>query len=290
MTLPTFIVIGVAKAGTTSFYRYLDRHPQIYMYRDKGTNFFGWEDARAWRWTDEGEPPKLQHFHVKTFHDYEAAFADATDEIAIGEVSPQYFRSPTAAQRIREAIPDVKVVVTLRNPAERAFSGFLMRTRRGERVSNVYEELTPAASHVREGFYYERLKRYFDAFPRERIKIYIFEEFKRNPALTMTDLFDFICVDPDFVPDTSPRYNPANVPKSRIVNRLLYNPLLIRAAKAALPQGGHGIAARVRRLNLSPPPKLPHELRAKLLQLYREDILKLETLLDRDLAIWLESA
>jgi len=288
MTLPTFIVIGVAKAGTTSLYRYLDEHPQIYMYRNKGTNFFGWEDARAWRWTDEGEPPRLRHFHVKTVQDYVAAFADAAEGMAIGEVSPQYFRSPTAAQRIREVIPDVKLVASLRNPAERAFSGFLMRTRRGEQVKSAREELTSEASHVREGFYFTRLKRYFDAFPRDQIKVYLFEEFKRDPGRTMADLFAFVGVDANFTPDTAPQYNPANVPRSRVVNRLIYHPAFIKTTKAILPPAAYSFARRVRQLNLSPPPRLRDDLRSELLEMYRDDIAKLEELLQRDLTIWRE--
>nr|MBA2707175.1 sulfotransferase [Gemmatimonadaceae bacterium] len=253
---------------------------------NKGTNFFGWEDARAWRWTDEGAPPRLRHFHVKSLEDYAAAFADAADGMAVGEVSPQYFRSPTAAERIHEVIPKVKLVASLRNPAERAFSGFLMRTRRGEPVKTAREELTSGASHVREGFYYERLKRYFDVFPRNQIKVYVFEEFRGDPARTMADLFSFVGVDARFAPDTSPQYNPANVPRSRIVNRLLYHPAFIKTTKAVIPRAGHDFAKRVRQLNLSLPPKLADDLRSDLLEVYRDDIAKLEGLLDRDLSIW----
>ncbi len=290
MTLPNFMIIGVAKAGTTSLYRYLDQHPQVFMCPEKGTNFFGYEDARAWKWTDEGEPPLLQHFQVKTFEAYEAMFAGATDEIAIGEVSPQYFRCPTAARRIHDRIPDVKLVASLRNPADRASSGFLMRTRRGEAVKSFYEELTPEASHVREGFYYKRMKRYFDIFPRHQIKIFFFEEFKKDPAKVVVDLFDFLGVDTNFVPDTSTRHNPAGVPKSRLLNRLFFDPTLIRIAKSVLPESLQRIAKRVQQQNLKAPPKFPADLRAKLLDLYREDILKLEALLDRDLSIWLDGA
>ena len=289
MTLPTFIVIGVAKAGTTSFYRYLDQHPQVFMYPEKGTNYFGYEDARDWRWDDEGEPPLLRHFHVRTFVEYEAAFAGATDEIAVGEVSPQYFRCPTAAERIGATIPEVKLIANLRNPAERAFSGFLMRTRRGERVGSPEQELTAESSHVRESFYFTRMKRFFDAFPREQIKVYVFEEFKRDPGKTMEDLQGFIGVDAGFRPDTSPAYNPANLPRSRVLNRLFYQPTVIRTAKAILPDRLQGAAKQVRRLNLSPPPKLSAGLRADLLALYRDDIHRLEELLGRDLSIWLES-
>lgn len=290
MTLPTFIVIGVAKAGTTSLYRYLDQHPQVFMYAEKGTNYFGYEDARAWKWHDEGEPPLLRNFHVRTFEEYEEAFAGATDEVAIGEVSPQYVRCPTAAERIRERIPDVKLIANLRNPAERAFSGFLMRARRGEHVGSARQELTAESSHVRESFYHTRMKRFYDAFPREQIKVYIFEEFRRDPQRTMEDLHGFIGVDTSFAPDTSPRHNPANVPKSRSLNRLFYHPKAIRTAQAVLPVRVHGLAKQVRKLNLRPPPTISPELRADLLALYRDDILRLEVLLERDLSIWLESS
>lgn len=290
MTLPTFIVIGVAKAGTTSLYRYLDQHPQVFMYPEKGTNYFGYEDARDWRWDDEGEPPLLRNFHVRTFEEYEAAFSGATNELAIGEVSPQYFRCPTAAQRIQERLPDVKLIANLRNPAERAFSGFLMRTRRGERVGSPEKELSAESSHVREGFYYRRMKRFYDAFPREQIKVYVFEEFKRDPGHVMRDLHGFIGVDPDFEPDTAPRYNPANLPRSRSLNKLFYHPTVIRTAKAIVPSRMQGAAKGVRKLNLSAPPKLSSDLRAQLLELYRDDIVRLEGLLERDLSVWLEAS
>ena len=291
MALPSFIVIGVAKGGTTSLYRYFDQHPQVYMHPDKGTNYFGWEDARNWQWWDEGDAPRaLHHFKAKSLDEYEAAFAGATDELAIGEVSEHCLRSPTAARRMRELLPDVKVIASLRNPAERAFSGFLMRTRRGEPVGTAYEELTPTASHVKEGFYYTRLKRYFDEFPREQLKIFLFDDFRRDTAGIMAELFDFVGVDASFTPDTSSRYNPANVPKSRLVNRVFYHPRVMRTAKTVIPVSAHGLAKRARQLNLRTPPTLPDDLRARLLEIYREDILRLEELLERDLSIWLGPA
>jgi hypothetical protein len=291
VTLPSFIVIGVAKGGTTSLYRYFDQHPQVYMHPDKGTNFFGWEDARNWQWWDEGDAPRgLHHFKAKTLEEFEAAFAGATDELAVGEVSPQYLRSPTAAQRMRETLPDVQVIASLRNPAERAFSGFLMRTRRGEPVQTAYEELTPTASHVKEGFYYTRLKRYFDEFPRQQLKIFLFDDFRRDPAKMMAELFGFVGVDASFVPDTTSKHNPANVPKSRLANRVLYHPRVIRTAKTVIPLPAYGLAKRARQLALKEPPTLPDDLRARLLEIYREDILKLEALLERDLSVWLAPA
>jgi hypothetical protein len=213
-------------------------------------------------------------------------FAGAKDELAIGEVSPQYIRCPTAAQRIRERIPHVKLVASLRNPADRAFSGFLMRTRRGEAVDSFYKELTAQSSHVKEGFYYHRLKRYLDLFPREQLKIYLFEEFKKDAGRIVKELFGFLGVDTRFALDTSVRHNPGAVPKFRLLNRLLYSPALARIARSLFP-GVKGPLKHVRQLNLNPAPKLPGDLRAELVRIYREDILRVQELLDRDLSIWL---
>jgi hypothetical protein len=253
----------------------------------KATNYFGYEDARDWKWSDEGEAPLLRNFPVRTFEEYEASFAGATNEPVIGEVSPQYFRCPTAARRIHDCLPNVKLVLSLRNPAERAFSGFMMRTRRGEAVRGFQEELTLESSHVKEGFYYRRLKRYLDLFPREQIRIYLFEEFKKDPASMIRDLYGFLGVDTKFTPDTSVRHNPGAVPKVRWLNRLFFHPTLINVTKSMVPEGLHSRLKQVQQLNLRTTPKLPAELRAELLQLYRDDILQLESLLDRDLSIWL---
>jgi len=288
MTLPTFIVIGVAKGGTTSIYRYLDQHPEIFMCPDKGPNFFGYEDARDWKWHDEGEPPLMRHFKVATLEEYERLFDGVTNERAVGEVSPQYFRCPTAARRIHDVIPEAKLVASLRNPADRAFSGFLMRTRRGEVVGDAHSELTPQSSHVKEGFYFQRMKRYYDLFDREQIKIYLFDDFKRGPGDLIRDLFGFLGVDTGFEPDTTVRHNPANVPKSALLNRILYQPRVIRGVKAVLPARLEKVAKRLRQRNLRPAPSFPPDLRATLLDLYQDDIHRLEELIERDLSAWFE--
>jgi hypothetical protein len=185
-------------------------------------------------------------------------------------------------------MPTVKVIASLRNPAERAFSGFLMRTRRGGPVRSVQEELTSNASHVHEGFYYARMKRYFDVFPPEQIKVYLFDDFKRDSTSIMKDVFEFVGVDRDVDLDTTAKHNPANVPKSRLLNRAFYHPNVIRTTKSVLPERAYGLAKRVRQLNLRPPPTLSSELRAELIRIYRDDIVRLEELLGRDLSVWLE--
>ena len=288
MTLPNFIMIGVAKAGTTSFFHYLDEHPQVYMTPIKATNYFGYEDARDWKWQDEGEAPMLRNFPVHTMEEYEAAFSGANGETAIGEASPQYFRCPTAAQRIHDALPHAKLILSLRNPAERAFSGFMMRTRRGEAVRGFHEELlTLDFSHVKEGFYYDRLKRYLDLFPREQMKIYLFDDLKKGASDLIRDLYGFLGVDTDFNPDTSVRHNPGAVPKVRWLNQIFFNPRLIGLTKAIVPESFQEGLKKVQQMNLKPMPKLTPNMRADLMKFYRDDVHKLETLIDRDLSVWL---
>ena len=287
MTLPNFIVFGVAKSGTTSIHRYLEQHPEIFMCPIKASNFFGYEDALDWHWKDEGDPPSLAYFHAKTLAEYEALFDGVTNEKAVGEVAPQYFHCPTAAQRIHDTIPNVKLAVSLRNPADRAFSGFLMRTRRGDAVRDYFEELGPESSHVKESFYYRRLKRYFDIFPKEQIKVYIFEEFKQDPSKAMMDLLEFLGVNTSWMPDTSVRYNPGAIPKIRWLNKLFYHRTLIDITQMILPKRLRMMGKRIRERNLRSAPKLPPQLRAELMKLYREDILKVEELIGRDLSIWL---
>jgi hypothetical protein len=103
-------------------------------------------------------------------------------------------------------------------------------------------------------------------------------------------LFDFLGVDTNFMPDTSIKHNPAAIPKNRLLNRLFYDPALIRVSKAMLPERVQVLAKDIQQQNLKPAPKLPPDLRAELLDIYREDIFNLESLLDRDMSIWLNGA
>ena len=168
MTRPNFIIIGVAKAATTSLHHYLDQHPQVFMSPVKETNFFACDETCGGRCLRAEDAPGPPRFRVRTLEAYEALFAEVGDEIAIGETSPRYFDCHTAPQRIQRCMPHVKLVASLRNPADRAFSGFLMRVRKGRTEMGVREALTPESHHVREGFYYPSLKRYFAVFPRDQ--------------------------------------------------------------------------------------------------------------------------
>ncbi len=140
--LPTFFLVGAPKAGTTSLYHYLDQHPQVYMSAIKEPHVFAAEvreenfdpelrrgiarDTRGVREFLSGSMRRKRFSGiVADWEGYLRLFADAGAELALGEASACYLWSPTAAERIAGRIPDAKILVMLRNPAERAFSQYL---------------------------------------------------------------------------------------------------------------------------------------------------------------------
>src|SRR5215210_5286768 len=136
LTLPNFIIVGAAKAGTTALYWYLSEHPAVYMSPVKETFYFayGVDEAGRLLYGD----PEVHRFPVKTLREYEALFAAAGDASAIGEASPIYLECPQSAGRIRELIPAARIVASLRQPVDRAYSDYIMYLRRrGRRLDPV---------------------------------------------------------------------------------------------------------------------------------------------------------
>ena len=110
MTLPNFIVIGAAKAGTTALYWYLSEHPGVFMSPVKETNFFAYgRDAQGNLLYGD---PAVHHFPIQTMVEYQELFARAGTAAAIGEASPIYLECPQAADRIRAAIPSVRIIAS----------------------------------------------------------------------------------------------------------------------------------------------------------------------------------
>jgi hypothetical protein len=140
------------------------------------------------------------------------------------------------------------------------------------------------------GLYYAQLRRYFDRFDANQIKVYFYEDFKANSMRLLQDIFRFLGVDETFVPDMSVRYNVSGIPKSKRLYALVSrrNSLFKIVLRPFLP-------ARLRKrwmANLRGRylvrSSLPADVRRELVQEYRGDILKLEGLVQRDLSMWLE--
>lgn len=121
-----FIVIGAQKAGTTSLFHYLRAHPRIHIPLVKEIGFFSSE--RKFR--------KGVAWYLKQF-------ADVHPQQIVGDVSPQYMAHPAAPARIHGLFPDTRLIAILRNPVDRAHSGYRMAVRRGGEKRTVEQALSP---------------------------------------------------------------------------------------------------------------------------------------------------
>src|SRR3954452_18181658 len=137
MTMPNFLILGAAKAGTTALYHYLKQHPEVCMSEIKETNFFALM-GKPLDFRGPGDDEHINRFSVTTWGDYQSRFPDRTDARAVGEASPLYLYSPDAPGRIARWMPKAKLVVILRDPVARAYSAFLHLVRGGRGTVRVF--------------------------------------------------------------------------------------------------------------------------------------------------------
>lgn len=302
MSLPNFLFIGTGKAGSTSLYYYLNEHPDIYMSPVKETNFFSYEGGRP-SFCGPGDRSSISHnTTITTIQDYKANFAGAGQASAIGEVSPSYLYMPEACGRIKHYLPDAKMIVILRNPADRAYSNFQHKVRDNmepnldfaqvidEEKTRIAESWSPSWHFVENGFYAAQLTRYFDLFDKNQFKVYLFEDWLSDQLGVYKDILEFIGVDDSFVPNLNTKYNISGKPKSKTLNSILTQPNPVKSLlKPMIPDALRSkMAATLLRSNLERLPKLSPSTREKLIDIYRDDILQLQDLINRDLSHWLE--
>ena len=292
MTFPTFLVIGAAKAGTTALYWYLSEHPDVFMSPVKETNFFayGVDEAGRLLYGDA----EHHRFPIRTRAEYERLFDDAGGAVAIGEASPIYLECPQAAARIRELLPDARLLCILRHPVDRAYSDYQMFLRARDRRLDPATDLGGSAAWARPdshwmqiGRYHAQLARYYDRFPRDQIHVLLFDDLQRDPLASVQQVYQFLGVDPEFRPDFETPHNVGGMPASVFLERLLRNGSLRAAVSPLVPRRAVNWARRVRARNMQKAPTLPAELRQELTAECRADILKTGELIDRRLDHWL---
>jgi hypothetical protein len=271
--LPNFLIIGAAKAGTTSLYDWLRQHPDVYMPKLKEPKFFAYDPER----TDVEYP-------VTTLQDYAALFEGATQR-AIGEASPHYLSSSPAMLKIRETLPRARLIAALRDPAERAFSVYQMNLRNlGRNRAVPFAEALESDVNLRQG-YAKYLERWFGVFDRAQFRIVLFEEIARAPLETVRGLFGFLGVDEGFRPALGVS-NPGGLPRVKLVHDLLNHPT-VRGIGRALPEPLVARARALRASNLRRQGMTPDERRLAA-AFFRDDVLKTQDLIGRDLSAWLK--
>jgi len=315
MREPNFFIVGAPKAGTTSLYHYLDQHPDIYMSPLKEPAYFSFElrpenfeasrRAHVRRLVEDVRhyvhgpmEQKRANGIVCEWEDYMRLFAAATTQRAIGEATVSYLWSKTAAAEIASRIPQAKIIMVLRAPPERAFSQYLQGLSDGILTQPFQDYVRASLRDSREclsvykpfleiGFYAEQVQRYLAHFPREQVGIWIYEETKGRPREFMREVLEFLEVDSAFIPDTSKRYLEPRVPRMIKPNKLLRYVRLLQISKRFIPSPIKSVALKalyrpIGSVNMDP------KDRALMLDFYRNDIHKLETILGRDLSAWLD--
>lgn len=313
--LPNFFIVGAPKAGTTSLYAYLEQHPQVYLSPLKEPSYFAFE-MRLENFSEEMRPRIAREIRaleeylsgdmrekrfgglVSSWEDYLKLFRHVSDEIAIGEATPIYLWSETAARNIAARIPHARIIINLRNPVDRAYSqylqmltsGLIRRSFREQIDANLrcenkqFGTLWPLLEF---GRYFEQVKRYLNEFPRPQIHISFYEDLERAPGLLVADLFAFLGVEAAFAADVTHRHHEPRVPKLAGAAYYLKKWHIWSYLRHLAPES---LRPRLRSLALRSRASLAMEPadRAFLTDYYRDDVRKLEALVNCDLSSWLD--
>jgi hypothetical protein len=278
---PNLFVVGAAKAGTTSLWWYLDKHPEIHMSKVKEPHFFS-----------RGGMHRLAT-PVKDPERYARLFARGARRRYRGEASPSYLSDPETPDRIKAAVPDARIVVSLRDPVERAWSNYLMWAQKGFEHRS-FEEALEQEFATREpdvfvhpppyfyrGLYAEPVERYLDAFDGAALVLF-FEEFVADVRGAMGRIFEWLGLDP--TPAASLLEEPVfpyQVPRNVLARVVLRTPGSHRVGDAVLR--GRTRAWAQRALLRRDKPVLDSETRRMLRERYAPHDDRLRALLGRSL-------
>jgi Sulfotransferase domain len=261
--LPTFLLVGAMKSGTTSLIRYLGGHPDVFTL-DREVSFFD-------RWWDRGVDW------------YRSQFAGAGGEAAVGESSPGYLYLPEPGPRMAQVVPDAQLVAILRDPVDRAYSHYWHNRTRGHEELPFLDALDaeaeregPAPRRLRyayagAGRYAEQLERLAERYPREAIEVVLFEDLRADPAAVLAGVFRFLGVDDAVVPEG------IHQAENRFVT---YRSMRLRRPIRRLPGPLRRVAGRLN-VRYSSYPSLSAEDRASVAARFEKDNLALAEWLGR---------
>ena len=194
MRLPTFVIAGTQKGGTTSLAAVLRQHRQVHICRPKEVHFFDRHFKRGLEWYAEQFSPRDHH-------------------LQIGEATPAYLDDHVARKRITRTFPDLKVVILLRNPVDRAYSHYWHKRRLGDEPLATFEEAVAAEperlatagprprnrlrhAYVDRGHYMDRIDPFVAAHGREQVHVMLLDDLVDRPGRTLRHLLNFLEVNP----------------------------------------------------------------------------------------------
>jgi len=278
-TWPNFFIVGAPKAGTTSLYAYLKDIPGIYMSPIKEPNYFS-----------VGTHFKPSKKPIRDKKKYLRLFEKVKDEKIIGEASPSYLSDPEAPKLIHQIVPDARILISLRDPVERAYSSYLTNVRRGrikksfsqQMENTLSNEILPSETKLTRGLYFNLVQRYLDIFGQKQVKIIIFEEFIKNPKIFIEEILEFLEYNKPLETFENKVHNPYAVARSPVTRYIFQNDTVRKFAQM-IPSSSRRILKERVMLKQQPKPKMNEEVKKKLVNFFHDDVEKLKTLLGRDL-------
>ncbi len=299
---PNFLVAGVAKCGTTSLFYYLEQHPEVCI--PKKETFFFISDL--YKNQSEDERGRRESSRIIFTEDKYNQLYSKCQGGAIGEVSTCYLHyHDTAIPNIKKTLGDIPIIIVIRQPIDRLLSGYKHFTRMDKEdlslESALEEEANRAVLNWDFMWQYKRLGLYADgiaAFQQHftKVKVILQEELTKQPVEIMQELFKFINVDGSIIPDTSVKYNISDPQQHNFWFKYLFQN---NHVKTLLKPITHFLIAEKTRRKIMhqfrKPSKqgenkliLDAKLREDLLNFYRNDIIRTQQLINRDLSSWLK--
>ena len=263
---PNFIGLGAARAGSTWIARNLMQHPDIFLPGKKELHYFDrhFQDGQAY---------------------YEHEFAEWAGERVVGEITPNYFHNPTVAPLIKEQYPEIKLIVCLRNPVQRAYSHYwrLIAVSPSDQQKS-FEEMLQSTNEILDvGCYYNHLTRYYSHFGPDQILALIFDDLNANPEAFLSNIYAFLDVeDKSSTLLAQQRINAAASHQGLGRSTSLW--FVYRLARRLK---FYALSNRLEQVNSRELPEMQTNTKQYLIDYYSDQVNKLQDLIGRDLSDWL---
>ena len=277
---PNFFIVGGSKCGTTNISYYLNEHPQVFVSELNEPYYFCRFDV-----PEDFERSSMIKDEVK----YLKLFENAKNHKAVGEATSAYLHCPHAASEIKKSFPDSKIIISLRNPIEKAHSSYFSYkfmhpdNRSFIDMINWQEQERHGKeffiyNFIEGGFFSKHIKRYQNEFRSDNIKIIIFENYIKNESEHIKSILKFLDIDESINLTEQPKGS-YRVPKNKITGYLLGSPLFRKVATKLIPTvQRQKLGDKFFLRQTKKPSMLPSE-RKLLKEIYETEVRNLEELL-----------
>ena len=281
---PNFFIVGGAKCGTTNISYYLNLHPKIFFSKLNEPYYFCQWDVPV---------DYERNSMITNMKKYLNLFKNVTTETIAGEASSPYLSCPHAALEIKKAFPDSKILISIRNPIERAHSAyfsyqFMRPTKQNfmEMIKDhqklINEEVFYLDSILESGFYTENILRFQNAFGKENIKIIIFEDYIKNTESSIRSILNFLGLNEYIHFDEQPKGS-YRIPKNFISKSLLNNKNFRKLSTFLIPTVMRQEIGDKYFLKQVKKPEMLESERNYLKELYNNEVIQLEKFLGKKL-------